>query len=125
MEYDFHKNIYGVYEAKLSMGHEAFGAWINDNLTTGSRCEQILLAVSSSRQKSQTIQSSCGHYSLILQPNEISIECHALSDNSSFDDGALDYYDDELTAHCGPEDFVGLVIAWQEFIEGSHPQLNA
>lgn len=118
MEYDFHKNIYGVHEAKLSMGHEAFASWINDNLSSSSRCEQVLLAAASSRNNPQTIASDCGHYSLTLQPNEISIESHALSDNSDVSDGELDYYDDELTAHCGPEDFIDLVTAWQEFISG-------
>lgn len=114
MEYDFHRNIYGLCEAKLSMGHEAFGNWINGNLNNAQQCEDILQALRSAHKE---IKSSCGHFTITLQNNEISIESHNLSDNSEIEDDQLDYYDDELSAHCGKEDFIDIIVAWRDFID--------
>lgn len=116
MEYDFHKNIYGECEARLSMGHEAFGAWINDALTSAVRCQQILSILTESTLKSQSIASPCGHYTLTLQEGEAGIECHSLSNEGGIEDAELDYYDDELKAQCGLEDLVEVIAAWEKFI---------
>jgi len=115
MEYDFHKNLYGECEAKLSMGHEAFAAWLNEVPCNAERCAHFLVLAENSRHCSTESTDEGDAYSLSFHSGEVHISAHVLTAQCHIEDD-LDFYDDELGAHCGLEDFIQLLQAWSEFI---------
>lgn len=115
MEYDFHRDLMGNCEAKLSMGHEAFASWINDHLRTPQACQSFLALIAATKSEYRDRTLNQGDFSLSLSPTEIQIEAHNLSQEQEFEED-LNYYDNEQTAHCGLEDFESLLEAWTDFI---------
>ena len=115
MEYDFHKNLYGECEAKLSMGHEAFAAWLNEVASNTERCAQFLALAEISRRGLTEYTHEGDAYSLSFNSGEVHIKAHVLTAQCHIEDD-LDFYDDELGAHCGLDDFIQLLQAWSEFI---------
>jgi|TARA_B110000116_G_scaffold264503_1_gene272415 uncharacterized protein YacL (UPF0231 family) len=115
MEYDFHKNLYGECEAKLSMGHEAFAAWLNHVAGNTERCAYFLALAEESRHCATEKTDVGSAYSLSFHSGEVHVKAHVLTAHCHIEDD-LDFYDDELGAHCGLEDFIQLLQAWSEFI---------
>jgi len=118
VEYDFYKTFDGRREVKLSMGHEAFANWINENIKNQEQCRIILDHAKKSRHKPTEKQLRQGMFCVSFQSNEVciqAVEIHTESD-FNYEDEDLNLYNDEMNAHCGLDDFIILLSAWHEFL---------
>lgn len=119
MDYDFTHDIYGAFKADFSMGHEALGYWITYELRSRQNVIAELLRVINELQQRQRLDylMEGAEYNLILNQDEAIVRAHAL--DSAFDDDApddnLEFYDQESTASCGLDDFIGIIEGWQQF----------
>lgn len=120
MEYEFVRDITGQVKTTFSMGHEALGHWLNDEVD--GNC-QLLDQVenylrhggnSHSREPWQHI----GHeYTLWTDGEEVLIRANDLSFvNDELDEG-MSYYDEESLSLCGSEDFLEVVKHYREFLQ--------
>lgn len=121
MEYDFYREADGSFDVKMSMGHEAFGNWMVENLTDQASCAELLVTIAEAGKTSLEIKSRTGHYQLNVGDGEVHIRADALDahtpeeiEESSY--SHLAFYDEEMTAECGLEDFVPLIKDWALFI---------
>ena len=119
MDYDFTHDIYGAFKADFSMGHEALGYWITYELRSRQNVIAELLRVINELQQRQRLDylMEGTEYNLRLNQDEAIVRAHAL--DSAFDDDApddnLEFYDQESTARCGLDDFIGIIEGWQRF----------
>ena len=120
MDYDFTRDIYGGFCAEFSMGHEALGYWVTHEL--GNRPQvisQLLTAIEQlkARQRFDYLLEG-SEYNLLLDREEAIVRAHAL--DSDFGDSeldeALDLYDQESSSRCGLDDFIEILLGWQQFI---------
>lgn len=129
MDYEFKRDLYGHYQAEFSMGHEALGRWLTEEI--GSNQIQINMLLNKLKEFHQ---QSCLEHQLpgrefMLEMNQDGIEIRAAqldeaNDNLSdyLDDNAseeLTPYDQESYACCGLDDFQQLLVAWQLFTTGN------
>lgn len=122
MEFDFKKDYFSDKAAvKLSMGHEAFGTWLEEEGQEKSWVEKLLL-VSEQLQAREIIEYKLvgNEFCLYLSIEEAKIVNHSLhevevvSELESAND--LNFYDQEIEAECGLEDFINLLESWLDFI---------
>nr|WP_086938705.1 YacL family protein [Thaumasiovibrio occultus] len=125
MEYEFKKNtLDGTFFATFSMGHEVIGRWLLDEVGSEPEGVRALLLECASLTLSQSEWRKMGReFSLLIQNGEVTVLANVLlTDNPELDEQHqqqhLDYYDDELTAICGLEDFQALLQDWLDFICG-------
>ncbi len=122
MEYEFKKNtLDGQYYTNFSMGHEVIGRWLLEEMGTDKTKIAALQDDIKQVGISHTEWRHLGqHYSVLLQDGEITILANSLLQESDVLDERhtqqdLDYYDDEMTADCGVEDFFAMLEDWIEF----------
>ncbi len=120
MDYEFRRNTFDdCFYADFSMGHEAIGRWLIDEL--GTDLSTILMV----REKIAGIISEGGEwihqgrvFQLQVMQDEAIVKANILFQN--FDDEMeqedLHAYEEESYACCGPEDLLAVVEAWQDFI---------
>lgn len=121
MEYTFGRDDIGRYFAEFSMGHEAFGRWLSEELgQERQRLEQLLDAIEQLRNRQiREYRLDGSEFSLELDREEVRVRAHSLDDNAdSTDLEDLHFYDDELEAGCGLDDFRDVLVAWRELIGG-------
>lgn len=121
MEYQFSQDFQGP-EARFSMGHEALGAWLTQDI--GGRHDR-LAAVFNALDKVQTGNSweeviDGFEFRLTLSRDEAQVYAHSLLDEFGdegldSDEDAMALYEDESHARCGLEDFASLIADWAEF----------
>lgn len=120
MEYDFVRDLTGKVLVKSSMGHEAIGQWLNEevsgNISLLDQVEQQLDAVAGSLRQWQHI----GHeYTLLMDGEEVMVRANdLLFVNDELEDG-MSYYDDESLALCGTDDFRHLLQQYRAFLTGN------
>jgi len=121
MEFEFRKNfISESATVKISMGHEAFATWLEQE---GQRVAwvEILLEKIHLLQLRQINEFTLpgSEFSLLLTQDEAQVANHSLLNNQ--DEMGLDedmnFYDLEIQASCGLEDFINLIESWLDFIE--------
>ena len=120
MDYEFTKQADGRLRAKLAMGHEAFGHWLNDaiasNLTLLADVLRDVERVQQGEVEMLTLHSA--GYTLQLGDGEAEISANVVQ--FEFGDELepdMAYYDDEQMSGCGLEDFQRLLLAWQDFVQ--------
>lgn len=116
MDYEFLRDVTGQVIVKFSMGHEAIGHWLNDevkgDLARVADVERQLHSLSGSLRQWQHI----GHEFLIdaekvrVRANGMSVECDALEEG-------LSYYDEESLSLCGSDDFLLMLSRYRQFIQ--------
>ncbi len=122
MEFEFRKDfITGQATVKLSMGHEAFATWLEQEGQALSWVEDLLAQAAQLQQRVITEVKLVGsEFSLLLNQEEAQVINHSLLNND--DDSELQddwgFYDLEIEACCGLEDFLNLLESWLEFIQG-------
>jgi len=120
MEFDFKKDYFSDKSTvKLSMGHEAFATWLEQEGQQKTWVENLLIVIKQIQQHQITEYKLSGdEFTLFLNPEEAKIINHSLeqvdSDFEESDD--LSFYDQEIQAECGLEDFLNLIESWSEFI---------
>ncbi|MBY4676954.1 YacL family protein [Marinobacterium arenosum] len=124
MEYEFGRDIIDRPYARFSMGHEAFGHWLVDELGE----DQARLA--GVQQQVARLLAGQGweyelagrEFSLQLSRDEVVVRSNALGYEVELppeeDEEELSCYDDELQAGCGLQDFAELLVAWRTFLQG-------
>ena len=121
MEFEFRRELGGTPVALMSMGHEAVGRFLHDELqqvATIALVQAGLAQVQSGAQRQYRLEGS--EQTLLVEAEEVSVQDHSIHRDAADDefDPALDLYDAELVAACGMEDFEHLLGSWQAFIQG-------
>lgn len=126
MEYQFIQTMHGVV-AKCSMEHEAFGCWLNIEV---SPQPEILSDITKEIERCRLAYPSNyeavfegREYTLYLSYEEVVVKANTLE--MAFDDldeigEGLNYYDSESIAFCGLEDFEAFLSAYYRFLKMYH-----
>ena len=117
MDYQLRRDLYGQHHAELSIGVEAFGHWLNDELQSNHPLMTTLLQQIEQLQQKQTweYQHSGREFSLTLTQEEVTVRAMLLEDEEDIAPDELEHYDQESQASCGLDDFRQLLEAWQAF----------
>ena len=120
MEFDFRKDYFSdKATVKLSMGHEAFGTWLEQEGQKTDWVDTLLTIITQLQSHEITEYKLMGsEFCLYLNIDEVKIINHSLHDTGSSleDANDLNFYDQEIQAECGLEDFSNLLESWLEFI---------
>lgn len=120
VEYDFGRDLTGKLHAGFSMGHEAFGLWLIEEVGDDRTLMQELLlhAQQLKRGEGWEYRHEGTSYSLLLSREDAQVRAHALDMplDGELSDEDLDLYDDEAQASCGLDDFMGVLEDWAEFV---------
>lgn len=120
MDYDFTRDIYGNVCAEFSMGHEAIGSWLSEEVGDKSALiEEIIHAVEQLKARQRFDYSREGHeFDIEISMDEAIVRAHSLDivDDADMPDEEMDFYDEESFARCGLDDFAGLMSGWQQFV---------
>jgi hypothetical protein len=122
MEFEFRKDfITGQASVKLSMGHEAFAIWLEQEGQEKDWIAELLAKIALLQQRALTDFKLIGSdFSLLVNQEEAQVINHSLINNQDEIDleTDMDFYDLESQAFCGLEDFLNLIESWQEFVTG-------
>ena len=121
MEFEFRKHfISDSATVKISMGHEAFATWLEQEGQEVAWVKQLLEQIILLQEhKINEIKWQGSEFSLLLTEDEAQVANHSLLNNQ--DEMGLDedmnFYDLEIQASCGLEDFINLIESWLAFID--------
>lgn len=119
MDYDFKKNtLDGSYHAVFSMGHEALGRWLVEEIGKDfDKIDTVMSQLGALKNSTQEWRIIGDELTLSLQDNEAVVQANYLfsEDETELEDN-LDFYDEEAVAVCGFEDFAQVLTAWRAFV---------
>ena len=122
MEFEFRKDfISEKATVMLSMGHEAFATWLEQEGQGVVWVEDLLAKIALLQQRAILEYKLPGsEFSLLLNQDEAQVTNHSLMNNQEEIDLETDmnFYDAEGQAACGLEDFLNLIESWLEFVQG-------
>nr|WP_152795050.1 MULTISPECIES: YacL family protein [unclassified Salinivibrio] len=121
VDYEFSRNSFDdSYRIVFSMGHEAIGRWLLDEL--GTELTQVTSCLHTLQQL-ESEQQWRGHtFTLTANRDEVVVVANAMLQPASdeaqttLNEQALTFYDEESYAACGYQDFVVMLDAYQDFI---------
>ncbi|WP_074013277.1 YacL family protein [Candidatus Sodalis sp. SoCistrobi] len=118
MEYEFLRDVTGQVIVKFSMGHEAIGHWLNDevkgDLARVADVERQLHSLSGSLRQWQHI----GHeFTLLIDAEEVMVRANGMSVECDALEEGLSYYDEESLSLCGSDDFLLMLSRYRQFIQ--------
>lgn len=118
MDYEFRRDGFGGYRARFSMGHEAIGQWLIDEVGKDEGVLEALFAAIDrlSARQQEEVRRPGRDYSLTLTQEEAEVKANVLNISLDEDLDDLAYYDDEQLALCGLEDFAAVLTSWRAFI---------
>ncbi len=119
MDYHFTVDDHGRPVAAFTMGHEAIGRWLSEELGSNpQRTEQLLQRIEQLELRQCHRHRQIGsEFQLRIEHDEIEIIALALA--AEVDDELpeeTELFDQQLYAECGLEDFKQLLLAWLAFI---------
>ena len=122
MEFDFRKDFISEQTTvTLSMGHEAFATWLEQEGQTVSWIEALLVNINLLQQRQiADFKLTGSEFTLLLTQDEAQVVNHSLLNNQEdldFEED-MNFYDLEIEASCGLEDFLHLIESWLEFLQG-------
>nr|WP_077459843.1 YacL family protein [Salinivibrio sp. EAGSL] len=121
VDYEFSRNSFDdSYRIVFSMGHEAIGRWLFDEVGTElSHVEQYVEALAQLENEQQWR----GHtFTLTANKDEVVVMANAMLQTPSdeaqatLSAQALTFYDQESCAACGYDDFMEMLSAYRDFI---------
>ena len=115
MDYEFRYNSQNLPVAEFSMGHEAIGRWITDELGDSIAKIQELLSVIEQIENAQLAQKTIFGRELTLSLSQEDVEITAAYDTDEELPEDTSLSEDELTASCGLPDFKQAVEEWLLF----------
>jgi len=122
MEFEFRKDFISEQATvKLSMGHEAFATWLEQEGQKVDWIEHLISQISLLAQRTiKELKLQGSEFSLFLNQDEAQVLNHSLMNNQDDQDLETDmnFYDLEIQASCGLDDFLHLIESWLEFVEG-------
>jgi hypothetical protein len=119
MDYDFSTNEYQQLEVVFSTGHEAIGSLLTEDIGQNSEAINALLAIIDQLEAREIYQheQKGRHFLLTLTRDQVEVSAHILIlDEGEEKPESTDFYDDELRAECGLNDFKQVLLAWREFL---------
>ena len=119
MDYDFKKNtLDGSYHAVFSMGHEALGRWLVEEIGKDfEKMDAVMSQLGALKNSTQEWRIIGDELTLILQDNEAVIQAiYMFSEDDTELEDNMDFYDEEAVAVCGFEDFAQVLTAWRAFV---------
>lgn len=119
MDYEFKKNtLDGSYHAIFSMGHEALGRWLIEEVGKDfSKIDTILAQISALKNSTREWRLLGDDLTLSLQDNEALVQANYLfSEDDTELDEDMNFYDDECMSLCGFEDLEQMLSAWRAFV---------
>jgi uncharacterized protein YacL (UPF0231 family) len=122
MDYELTRDIYGRPQARLSMGHEALGLWLSEEVGVDQPLILGLMEKVTQLQHHRCVEHKHSGHEFVLTMNQDGIEVRAalLDDSADEASDGLSHYDQESESHCGLDDFRQLLEAWQEFTAGGY-----
>ncbi|SHI26118.1 YacL family protein [Ferrimonas marina] len=120
MEFEFRRDIQGSPSAQLSMGHEALGRFLTEELQQPATIQLVLSGLSQVQQGQQPrYQLQGSEQTLLLESDEALVEDHHLEhDRAAAEELEFALYDAEAMASCGLDDFENLLKQWLLFLQG-------
>ena len=117
MEFEFFRDLNGHHRARFTMGHEALGQWLTDDVDPAEARDLLLVIEDITGRKREEFKKVYSEFSLLLTREEAELSAHALAfDTAEMDEGMV-YYDDELYAGCGLDDLQRVLEQWRGFIQ--------
>ena len=121
MEFEFRKDFISEQATvKLSMGHEAFATWLEQEGQSVSWTQALLAKVELLQQRAlMEVKLQGSEFLLLMNQDEVQVIHHRLLneyDQEELLQDDLQFYDLEIEASCGLEDFSNLLGSWLEFI---------
>ncbi|MEZ8148581.1 YacL family protein [Enterovibrio norvegicus] len=120
MDYEFRRNtLDDSFHAELSMGHEALGCWLVDELGTDhAEIDNVLRNLQDVMQQGGEWNRPGKVFHLQLTQEEALVQANALLEGTDEEMPEQDFhaYEEESVSLCGPEDLMVLLEAWQDFI---------
>jgi len=120
MEFEFRKDFFSEKRTvKLSMDHEAFATWLEQEGQSISWVEALLANIIAVQKRAVIdFKLDGSEFSLLLDENEAQVINHSLlNDFDEVDlEGDLSFYDLEIEASCGFDDFMNFIESWLAFL---------
>ena len=119
MDYHFQRNFIGRPEAFFSMGYEAMGVWLTEELGNNHKqLDHLLVAIDSLEKRQRWEYFDDGmNFRLHLTHDVAEVRAALLETDMASDEmEEMDYYDSESISHCGLDDFKNLLLQWQQFL---------
>ena len=119
MDYEFTLDEYNEPVAKFSIGHEAIGRWLSEELCSNQRIITELLDHIRQLEQHDINQHHVKGREFQLRLNRDQIEVVALTLDIDVDEELPEntrLYDQEFYAECGLQDFKQVVLSWQGFV---------
>jgi len=119
MEFEFRKDfITGVATIQTEMNHEAFATWLEMEGQSVKWVELLIEKIEALQNREQNEYKLTGsEFDLFLTNAEAQITNHRLMEvNEEELSDDLSFYNAEIEACCGLEDFKNLIESWLEFI---------
>lgn len=119
MDYEFTLNEIGRPVAKLSMGHEAIGRWISEEVGDDLQSIHQLLGIIQQLEQHQIQRHELIGTEFQMRLNQQSIEVVALALGVDIDEELPEntrLHDKEFYAECGILDFKHALLSWQQYI---------
>ncbi|MDO6706474.1 YacL family protein [Photobacterium sp. 1_MG-2023] len=121
MDYEFKKNMLdGSYHVVFSMGHEALGRWLIEEVQDDEAKIALILNQLGALKGTMTEWQLIGEeMTLSLQDNEAIVQANYLFFSTEDEmEEDMSHYDDEAMSLCGFEDLEQVLHAWRAFIRG-------
>lgn len=120
MDYEFRRNtLDDSFHAELSMGHEALGRWLVDELGTDhDAIDEVLENLNRVMQQGGEWLRPGKVFHLQLTQEEALVQANSVIEGGEEEmpDVDLHAYEEESVSLCGPEDLLSVLEAWQDFI---------
>ncbi|MGL5106648.1 MAG: YacL family protein [Plesiomonas shigelloides] len=117
MDYEFRRDLMGAVKAEFSMGHEAVGRWLNDEVAGDQdKIATVLAGIDSVRGSERQWQLVGREFTLLMDGEEVMVRANVMNFSSDQLEDDLQYYDEESLSLCGLEDFEQSLLAYRQFL---------
>lgn len=117
MDYEFLRDVTGQVIVRFSMGHEAIGHWINEEVKGDFNLLDRIDAGAAEVKGSERQWQLEGHeYTLLMDGEEVMIRANQLEFEGDEMEEGMNYYDEESLSFCGVEDFLLVLKAYRSFM---------
>lgn len=119
MEYTFKTDfITGLPVAQFSYGHEAFGPWLEQEVSKDLiKLESVVEFIAGFNVQTEILVGK--EYTLTIENGEVEVKANVENIESELPENLLDDVDDfeqDSMATCGIEDFLIMLESWRHFI---------
>lgn len=120
MDYEFRCNtLDGSFRADFSMGHEAIGRWLIDELSTDPlEIDNVICQLKAVIEEGGLWQRNGAFFNLQVSQEEALIQENIIMEyieNEELEDN-FHAYEQESISICGPEDLLSVLLAWKDFL---------